>query len=193
MRHPYTFAAVAVMLLGVVAGCGLPVRPRWLPPLLVVVAVAEVLAPPLQHVRSVPPGVPPVYELLAEMPPGVILEIPPSAENAMLWAARHGLPVVNGDGAFAPPYPQALDRFMKKHWLQGEITDIDESRPMPFLVQRIGPRYLILPVGREPGLSHLIEPLGRSRHFRLVATARDGDLLYESVSTAPPAAGMLDR
>jgi hypothetical protein len=178
MRHPYTFAAVAVMLLAVVAGVALPTRPSWLAPVLVACAVAETLAPPLS-VRPVPAGVPPAYELLTRMPPGPILEIPVLAENTLLWAARHGLPVVNGDGAFAPPYHLTLDRYLKNHWLEREVSDIDQSRVMPYLVERIGPRYLVLPVGRVRGMDHLVEPLSRSRHFRLVATAADGDLVYE--------------
>jgi hypothetical protein len=110
----------------------------------------------------------------------------------MLWAARHGLPVANGDGAFAPATHLVLERYIQNHWLKrGEVTDIDESRPMPSIVERIRPRYLILPVGRFRGMDHLIEPLSRSRHFRLLATASDGDLVYER-RYEPPAA-MLSR
>jgi hypothetical protein len=181
MRHPYTFAAVAVMLLGVLAALAVP-RGRYAVPL-VAIAVAEVLAPPLS-VREVPPGVPPAYELLAKMPPGPILEIPVFSEGTLLWAARHGLPVANGDGAFAPTYHLTLQRYMKNHWLEREVPDIDASRPMPYLVQRIGPQYLVLPVGRFRGMDHLIEPLSRSKHFRLVATASDGDLVYERTQPA---------
>jgi hypothetical protein len=181
MRHPYTFAAVAVMLLGVLAGLAVP-RGRSAVPL-VLIAVLEVLAPPLS-IREVPAGVPPAYEMLARMPPGPILEIPVSSEGTLLWAARHGLPVVNGDGAFAPVYHLTLQRYMKNHWLEREVPDIDASRPMPYLVQRIGPRYLVLPVGRFRGLDHLVEPLSRSKHFRLVATASDGDLVYERTDPA---------
>jgi hypothetical protein len=183
MRHPYTFAALAVMLLGVLAG--LARVPARLGPVLVAFAVAEVLAPPLS-IRPVSPGVPPVYALLATLPRGPILEIPVIAEGAMLWAARHGLPVANGDGAFAPTYHAVLERYMQNHWLKRhDVTDIDASRPMPYLVQRIAPRYLVLPVGRFRGMDHLVEPLERSRHFQRIAIASDGDRLYERREAAP--------
>jgi hypothetical protein len=181
MRHPYTFAAVAVMFLGVLAGLGLPEGGEggWrFAPLLVVLAIAEVAAPPLS-VRTVSPGIPPVYALLQTMPPGPILEIPVVAPDAMLWAARHGLPVENGDGAFAPVYHLTLERYLQNHWLKREVDDIDASRPMAYLMERLPPRYLVLPVGRFRGMDHLIEPMSRSHVFRLAATASDGDLLYE--------------
>jgi hypothetical protein len=176
MRHPYTFAAVAMMFLGVLAGLAVPPA-RWTA-FLVPLAVLEVLAPPLS-VRPVPPGVPPVFQLLAGMPPGGILEVPVVAENAMLWAARHGLPVVNGDGAFAPAYQLTLERYMQNHWLKREVPDIDASKPMPYLLERIGPRYLVIPAGRDRGTAHLVEPMDRSRYFQRAATAPDGDVVYE--------------
>jgi hypothetical protein len=80
---------------------------------------------------------------------------------------------------------------MQNHWLKRyDVTDIDTSRPMPFLLERIAPRYLVLPVGRFRGKDQLVEPMDRSRHFRLVATASDGDRVYERREAGP---GMLSR
>ncbi|HWX23890.1 MAG TPA: hypothetical protein VN083_02560, partial [Vicinamibacteria bacterium] len=73
MRHPYTFAAVGVFLLAVLAAQGfaaLPLaRTAWGGPALLLAAVLETLAPP-PAVRSLPPGVPPAYTLASSLPPG---------------------------------------------------------------------------------------------------------------------------
>jgi hypothetical protein len=42
-------------------------------------------------------------------------------------------------------------------------------------------RYVIIPAGRKPGLRALAAAFDRSRSFRFVAEARDGDRLYEAV------------
>jgi hypothetical protein len=71
MRHPYTLAAVALMLLAVAAGIGwarlgLASR-RWSGLAVLAVAIVETLTPP-PDLRAVPPGVPPAYEALASLP-----------------------------------------------------------------------------------------------------------------------------
>ena len=96
----------------------------------------------------------------------------------MLWAARHGLTVTNGNGAFAPPLHLALDRRIQNHWLKGEATNIDESPPMP-LLQRLDVRYLVLPGARDARMSRLAAELSTSRRFRLLVTASDGALIFE--------------
>jgi hypothetical protein len=110
MRHPYTFAAVATFLLAVLAGIGwstLGARP-WLGAAVVAGAILETATPPVA-VRPTPPGLPPVYVRLASLPPGPALELPVFGEDPLLWAARHGQPVLNGIGAFVPRATQALE------------------------------------------------------------------------------------
>ncbi len=112
---------------------------------------------------------------------GPILELPVFAEESVLWAARHRLPVVNGIGAFAPAQTLVLDRYIQNHWMGLPPEDIDASRPTPYLLQRFPVRYVIIPIGRVAGLRPLAAAFDRSRTFRFVAEAPDGDRIYEVV------------
>ena len=181
MRHPYTFAAVAGFALAVLAGLGSAAlagpRRRWLGPLAVAAALAETLGP-APKTRSVDPGLPPVYELLRSVPPGPVLDINPRP-HTMVWAARYGGPVIHGAGPFGPPDHLALRRQIRNHWLRRVPKDVDSSKPVELLRERIPVRYLIVPVGQLPALWRLGESMTASRLFRLVAEASDGDLLFE--------------
>jgi hypothetical protein len=184
MRHPFTFASVALFLLAVLAGLGwarlgVAAKP-WAGPAVVALAIAETMTD-APRLREVPPGVPPAYTMIASMPSGPILELPVFAEESVLWAARHGLPVLNGLGAFAPAQTLVLDRYIQNHWMGLPPEDMDASRPTPYLLQRFPVRYLIVPIGRVEGLRPLARAFDRSRSFRFVAEAPDGDRIYEVV------------
>lgn len=184
MRHPFTFASVALFLLAVLAGLGwsrlgLAAKP-WAGPAIVLVAIAETMTD-APRLREVPAGVPPAYAMLATMPPGPILELPVLAEESVLWAARHGLPVLNGIGAFTPAQTLVLDRYVSNHWLAAVPEDIDTSRPTPYLLARFPVRYVIIPIGRVAGLRPLAAAFDRSRTFRFLVEAPDGDRIYEVV------------
>jgi hypothetical protein len=179
MRHPYTFAAVATFLLSVLAGIGwasLGARP-WAGAAMVIAAVVETLSPPLA-VRPVAPGLPPAYRRVLTLPPGPILEVPVFAEEALLWACRHGRPVLNGVGAFVPRETQALETAISNHWLKRVPESVDDSKPAQ-LLRETPLRYLIVPQGRIPRLSRLAAAMDRSSSFRLVAEVEDGDRIYE--------------
>jgi hypothetical protein len=182
MRHPYTFAAVATLTLAVLAGIGwraLAVAgPRSAAPLAVLLAVAETVGP-APATRAVPRGLPPVYTLLESLPPGPLLEVPVSAPDALLWAARHGRPVLNGDGAFMPSRSGLLERYIQNHWLKRLPVDVDETKPTWMLTEELPVRYVILPVGRRHGFRELAEAFDRSQSFAFVAEASDGDRIYE--------------
>ena len=184
MRHPFTFASVGLFVLAVLAGLGwarLKVAAKpWAGPAIVLLAMGETMtdAPRLREVR---PDVPAAYRMIAEMPPGPILELPVFAEESVVWAARHGLPVVNGLGAFAPAQTLVLDRYIQNHWMGLPPEDVDASRPTPYLLARFPVRYLIVPIGRVEGLRPLAAAFDRSRTFRFVAEAPDGDRIYEVV------------
>jgi hypothetical protein len=187
MMHPYTFAAVARILLCVLAGLGLaslgPVREGPRQALAGVVAVllslAEIAGSGPQ-LRTVPPGLPPVYQLLERYPDGVALEVPLEVRDAYIWAARHGRRVANGAGGVSPRDHGVLERAIHKHWIRasrrGEL-DVDASWPTR-LVRKMPIDYLIVPVGRTPELELLREALDRSASFERLATASDGDVLY---------------
>jgi hypothetical protein len=184
MRHPFTFASVALFLLAVLGSLGwarLAVAAKpWAGPAIVALAIAETATDP-PRLRPVPEGVPPAYQMIATWPEGAILELPVFAEETVLWAARHGLPVVNGIGAFAPAQTLVLDRYIQNHWMGVPPEDVDDSRPTPYLLQRFPVRYLIVPVGRVRGLRPLAQAFDRSRNFRFAAEAPDGDRIYEVV------------
>jgi len=182
MRHPYTFAAVATMTLAVLAGIGSAAlksasRP-WLGGALVALAIAETLAP-APDTRTVPPGIPPVYERWAALPAGPVLEVPLAAPDALLWAARHGRPVVNGDGAFLPRLHGRLDLLMQREWLKQAPEDVDSTKTAELIRDELPVRYLIVPCGRQPSTCRLAGALNRSQVFALIAELPDGDRLYE--------------
>ena len=186
MRHPFTFASVALFVLAVLAGLGwarlgLAAKP-WAGPAIVLLAIAETMTD-APRLRAIPPGLPPAYQVLETLPAGPILELPVFGEETVLWAARHGRPVLNGIGAFGPVQTMVLDRYIQNHWLERVPEDIDTSRPTPYLVGRFPVRYVIVPVGRVAGLRPLAAAFDRSRIFRLAAEAADGDRIYEVVSS----------
>jgi hypothetical protein len=183
MRHPYTFAAVATFLLAVLAALGWREWPlssrRWAGPLLVLLAVAEVLAPG-PALRRLPAGLPAYFEILDRLPPGPVLEIPPFAEETLLWAARDGRPMLNGQGsAFAPLDALRLNRYVENHWVRQVPDDMDASKPARFLVERTPVRYVVVPTGRRPQLLPLLSAFKGSHLFQWVATTREGDVVYE--------------
>ena len=183
MRHPYTFAAVALFVLAVLAALGwsgsrLAARP-WAGPLVVLLAVGETLSPaPL--LRAIPAGVPPAYELVRQRPPAPILEVPVFAPETLVWAARHGLPVVNGQGsAFVPAGTRIIARLVENHWVRAVPSDVDASKPGLYLADIFPALYVIIPAVRKPEFRGLAAAFDRARLFAVVAQAADGDRIYE--------------
>jgi hypothetical protein len=182
MRHPYTFAAVATMTLAVLAALGwrsLAIAEKpWAAVLVLALALAETLAPPLD-VRPVPADVPPAYRLLETLPPGLFLELPVSAPDALLWAARHGRPAVNGDGAFLPARHALLERYIQNNWIKKDPQDVDVERPTWIIAEEFPVRYVIVPCGRRPAFRAIADAFDRSQTYRFAAEAEDGDRVYE--------------
>lgn len=191
MRHPYTFAAVATFLASVLAGFGwaaLRISARaWAGAAAVLVAVAETLAPPLDLVE-IPRGLPAYYATLDTLPPGPILEVPLFAGDSLVWAARHGRPMLNGQGsAFVPLDTLRLDRFMRRHWLRDRPIDADRSKATAFLLAKFPVRYVVCPGSRIGMLARLATAMNESRTFALVAETSDGSRIYEvRRDQAPP-------
>jgi hypothetical protein len=179
MRHPYTFAALAVFALAVLAGLGwAELSLRRGGPWVVLLAVFETLWPGVA-VRRVPGDVPAAYGLISTLPPGVILEVPPLEPETMLWAARHGLVVVNGAGAFVPARTLLLERYIQNHWIAEVPTEMEASPPTDLLKEEFPVRYVILPTGRKAGFGPLRAAFERSHTFALVGVTGDGDRVYE--------------
>lgn len=182
MRHPYTFAAVATFTLSVLAAIGFAglrgASRAWAGPAVVVLAVLETLGPP-RELRLTPSGLPPAYALLDRLPPGPLLEIPVYEPYTLLWAARHGRPVVNGANAFVPPRTALLELVMRYQWLRRPPENVDDTEPTRLLLEEFGVRYVIVPSGRRPQLRALAAAFDRSRTFAIAAQASDGDRIYE--------------
>jgi hypothetical protein len=183
MRHPFTFAAVANFLLAVLAGLGwasLPLARRyWAGSLIVALAVCETFSPG-PAVQKVPSGVPQAYEFLERKPEGGIFEVNVFSPEAVIWAARHGRPVVNGLGAFWPPHHGLLNLAVQNHWLKRVPADVDGSKPTRVLLAHMpGVRYLVLPPGERPEIERLAGALERSEVFGLLAEFPDGGRAYE--------------
>jgi hypothetical protein len=181
MRHPYTFAAVATLTLSVLAASGwaslaIATRP-WAGAIAVVMAIGETLGP-APRLRAVPPGIPAAYRALEGLPPGPILEVPLDEPLAMVWAARHGRPVVNGVCSFLPARTALLQLVIRHQWLKGVPEDVDESEPTRLLKEDFGVRYLVLPIQRHPHLRRLAAAFDRSRSFAIVAETANGDRVY---------------
>jgi hypothetical protein len=107
-------------------------------------------------------------------------EIPIRQAQTLLWAARHGMPVVNGYGAFEPPYISMLHRATRNHWIRGDPGDVDHTKPVRVLREHFPDvRYVIIPARRRHGLEHLVEALDQSQTFVFVTEGDDGDRVYE--------------
>jgi len=97
-----------------------------------------------------------------------------------VWAARHGLPVVNGQGsAFVPGGTRIIARLVENHWVRRAPADLDASKPALYLADIFPALYVIVPAVREPAFRPLAAAFDRSRLFALVAEAPDGDRIYE--------------
>jgi hypothetical protein len=186
MMHPHTFAAVARFGLCVLAGLGFARLARRDSAVAlgaaVLIGLVEVAAPPAV-VRPVPPGVPEVYRALEALPPGPILEIPSEAWDPMIWAARHGRPVLNGASGLAPPEHARLQQWIQRDWLRPVGREgvapppLDETRAMRQLL-RMPVEYVVVPAGREPWLRPLQDAFEGSRVFTRVAGVPGADTLY---------------
>jgi hypothetical protein len=192
MRHPYTFAAVAVFCLCVMAALGwnaLPLaRRKGAGALVVLAALAETIAPPVD-LQEIAPGLPPHYAVLERLPPGPILELPVFGEQSLVWAARHGQPMVNGQGsAFVPIDTLRLARFISNHWELRTPEDVDSSRPARLLVAKFPVRYVVLSPDRTPNFGPLAAAFDRSQIFKRVGEASDGSRVYEVHPEAAPSA-----
>jgi len=130
-------------------------------------------------VRAIPAGVPPAYEMIRALPPAPILEVPVFAPATLVWAARHGLPVVNGQGsAFVPGGTRIIARLVENHWVRRVPADLDASKPALYLADIFPALFVIVPAVREPAFRPLAAAFDRSRLFAFVAEAPDGDRIY---------------
>ncbi|MBN2369207.1 MAG: hypothetical protein JXO72_01840 [Vicinamibacteria bacterium] len=183
MLHPYTFAAIARLLLALLAGIGFARIPMPRPTVAWIAAVAlglaETAGPGVQW-KEVPAGVPPIYDRVPADDSLAILDLPPDRGDAMIWAARHRRPVINGAGAMSPRLHARVERWIHRDWIKpsrhNRPATIDGSRALRQL-RRLPVGWIIVPVGRSPHLRSLRIAFDDSRSFERIAEA-EGDVLY---------------
>lgn len=135
-------AAFAIRLLQTKIGN----RHAWLFWLLPVFTIIELWPAPLNYERFNWNQPPAVYQKLADLSePGVVIELPTFDEHIdstyMLWALKHGRPIVNGVSGFYPPHIQRL----------ATLTRSLPRRPNVEPLQNIhGLRYLVVHLDRLP-------------------------------------------
>src|SRR2546426_50192 len=106
---------------------------------------ASSTAPP-PVVRATAAGGPPASEMIRALPPAPILEVPVFAPDTLVWAARHGLPVLNGQGsAFVPGGTRIVARLVENHWVRRVPPDLDSSKPALYLAAIFPAPYVIVP------------------------------------------------
>jgi hypothetical protein len=182
MRHPFTFAAVSIFMIAVLAGIGfaglrIPSR-SWTATFVVALAALEIAAP-RRILQDVPWGLPRSYAMLRSYPKAPILEIPLYSEEALLWAARHGMPMVNGQGsAFVPLRIRSLGAMINNQWIRRSPRSIDATKPTRRLREIYERLYLIVPSGRKPDLAPLADALRRSASFSLLAVTAERDHVF---------------
>jgi hypothetical protein len=123
--------------------------------------------------------VPPAYDYIRGLPRAPTLEIPLYAPETLLWAARHGLPVVNGQGsAFVPLEMRLHAQAIENWWIKQTPESVDETRPTERLSAHYERLYVIVPARRKPELARLAAAFDRSRLYRRLAVMPDGDRVY---------------
>jgi hypothetical protein len=187
VRHPLTFAVPSLMALGLLACAGFQASglSRSKAASAVILAAAlETLAP--HPYRSEAPRVlPPVYQFLRSQPKGAFLEVsrpagkerdPLDPGRARWWAIFHGLPVVNGAGAFEPEHYTDLSQRVKREWRRTPPGDLAESRSVAALKTYFPIRYLVVHNDAEKAVRENVEATREA--FELISELPDGDRVY---------------
>jgi hypothetical protein len=192
IRAPGRFGVMAVLATGVLASVAFAELRRrsaggWRMALSVVVfgcALAESWVGPIYLVDRSP--VPPVYEALARLPRGPVVEFPyfTSSEDRhrhteyMLASTGHWQPLLNGSSDFTP-----AEAFADGFWL-ARFPEIEAWQ----VLERRGARYIVVHWGiYEPGTAPRggVAWLLRSGHIRQILD-RGGAGLYEIVKWPDP-------
>jgi hypothetical protein len=184
-RHPLTFLIPGLMALAYLAMLGLArlgwARQRWVVWLLGALIVAETFGPPRLVEREL--GLAPVYDRLRALPAGAFLEIPAGGWSEAEWewrAIEHGLPVVNGQGAFVPRLHRDLYRLMKHQWSGRPARDLSGTRALEYLKRYFPIRYVVVhgdawtarSIARTPSFVLEAECAPEDRIYRLVRSGR---------------------
>lgn len=184
IRHPVTFAVPATMGAGLLAAMGAQrLRLGERPMLLAVVlafAVAETWSgwPP----RMAPAPLPVAYALLQSHPPGALLNLPlDDTSKYQWWATLHGMPMVNGAGAFEPRRYADLHRLLRREWSDPAMGNLQGRRSTSLLQNRFPISYVVLHAWADPALRSNIA--ATPELFHLLAETGEGDRVYRFGTT----------
>lgn len=187
VRHPMTFGVLAVVGLGMLAVEGASrcasMRAPGARALVVACAAAELLQAPPR--RYAPPTTPGIYDALAQLPPGALLEVPfgqrpdpeiPSPDSMSRWySIAHRRNIVNGTGAFEPERFITLSQLANHEWKRG--ANLEGTRSLEYLLRWFPIRYLL--VHRTDTSPEMRAAIAVTPAFRLAAETTNGDRIYE--------------
>jgi hypothetical protein len=178
-RHPETYVVPAFLALGLLAARGLATstasrRPALLALVLVVATAESLIRQPRREVRD--QRLPDVYVWLQQQPPGALLELPFDETEHQWWSIFHGLPIVNGQGAFEPMDQIALYQRITRDWSRQPAADLEDGPALALLKERFPIRYVVVHSDTSEELRRNIEATPRS--FERVHTTASGDRVY---------------
>jgi len=212
MRVPGRFALLLMVGFAVLAGLGLDrllrratersfLRPRWASGAAVLVLSAVIawefgLGSLELAVRreTLGPERAAVYQALAELPPGPVLEIPGSKPDGLLMieyqvqSVRHWKPLLTGSSGYAPPTYRFVEALIRR---------LPDARALALLGRMTDVRYVavhdahLAPYERaawaDPHGLELLASFGTDRLFRVAAPPRP-DLLPAMIACSSDAA-----
>ncbi len=177
VRHPLTFAVPALMALGLLASLGLHTsgvsRSRGRLACVLLAAVAETVTHPPRR-RAPPVELPAVYDYLRTQPAGALLEVPLDERRWMWWSIQHGMPIVNGGGAFRPRRHTGLRLLIRNRWRLGGAAQTAFS--VEFLKMWFPVRYVVLHADAPPGYGRTLS--AHPDAFQFLHQTEQGDRVY---------------
>jgi hypothetical protein len=178
-RHPETYVVPAFLALGLLAARGVAAsgasRRPWVLALVLLLAAGESLIKrPKREVKET--RLPEVYAWLQSQPRGALLEVPFEESEWQWWSLLHGMPIVNGLGAFEPNDQVALFQRASHEWRQQPASDMEERPSLRFLKERFPIRYVV--VHRDAPEEYRRNLDATTRSFELVHQGPAGDRVY---------------
>ena len=104
------------------------------------------------------------------------------ATDYVWWATIHGMPTVNGEGAWDPRRYADLYRLLRREWSDPSMGPLDGRRSTTLLTNRFPIEYIVVRHTAPPAIRSNIEATpGR---FVLLTETMEADRVYRFVRTA---------
>jgi len=178
-RHPETYVVPAFLALGLLASRGLSAsglsrRPFMLALVLLVATGESLIRRPKRELKD--QRLPEVYTWLQAQPPGALLEVPFEESEWQWWSILHGMPIVNGLGAFDPHDQLALYQRASRDWRQQPASDMESRPSVRFLKERFPIRYVVVHADALEECRRNLDATPGS--FELLHSTAAGDRVY---------------